>query len=66
MNRSRWAREGAFFRGWGGEVLGEFQVVVDDDTIESNRDPGPGGSLAVGIECGGGEIDVVGLPSERR
>ena len=37
-------------RGGGGEVLGEFLVLVDQDAVESDGDPRPGGPLAVGVE----------------
>ena len=55
-----WALDG----GGSGEIFLEFQVVVDQHAIEFHRDPGPGGSFALGVECCSGEHDVVGLPGQ--
>ncbi len=50
--------------GGSGEVLREFQVIVNQDAIELHCDSWPGGSFALGVECCGGKHDVVSLPAE--
>ena len=60
------ARGGGFFERGGGGVAGEFDVVLDGDAVVFDGDAGVGVFLAVGIPFGGGEVDVVGLPSEGR
>ena len=49
----------------GGGAL-ELEVVVDGHAVVDDRDDRVGGLLAVGIELGGGELDVIGLPLEGR
>ena len=58
--------EGTTERSGGGEVFVEFLVLVNDDAVELDGHGGPGGALAVGIEFGIREINVVGLPREGR
>ena len=49
----------------GGRAL-EFEAVMDGDAVVADGDDGVGGLLAVLVELGGGEVDVVGLPLQGR
>lgn len=55
-----------FLIGGGGGAAGEFDVVLDDSAVVSDGESSVGGLLAGGVVLGGGEVDIVGLPSEGR
>src|SRR5579871_277616 len=58
--------------GFGGFLLaatgraGDFHVIVNEDAILPHGGDGVLGLFAVGVEARGLEINVVGLPGERR
>src|ERR1051326_3552273 len=60
---------GAGSRAFGHAATGravDLHFVVDKDAVVLHGDDGVPGILALGVEPGGGEVDVVGLPRERR
>src|SRR5581483_2822171 len=59
------SRRGAFLLAAGGWAFGQLHLIVDDDAIVLDRDHGVL-HLLVALEAGGLEVDVVGLPRERR
>ena len=46
--------------------FGKLNCIMDGDSVVNDRDSGFAGLLAVVIESGGSEVDVVGLPGKGR
>ena len=54
---------GAFFLAGSGFVL-QFNVALYGNAVQQDGEASVGGFFSGGVEAGGGEVDVVGLPGK--
>src|SRR5205085_1819946 len=66
LERDRAAAGGLAFLLRPARRAGDLVVLVDQDAVLADRDAGIADLLARGVEAGVLELDIVGLPGERR